>query len=186
MVQWLRLHASIAGGIGSIPGWGTKILHAAQWPKKKKKKKKAQVQTLPGDVLARTPEGLGTLHFRIQSSGLSDTHSSLGRTSLHVLQGSLRRWHLWFAHTQPHSSSPRPRPLCHTALQSGSSFTGCRCPDQQSGQTSGRARSALRWESPNSTPRRPLCSRHPLDPVSTCPWELGANNEHTTMWGVQP
>ena len=33
MVRWLRLHSSIAstaGGTGSIPGWGTKIPHAAQ------------------------------------------------------------------------------------------------------------------------------------------------------------
>ena len=30
VVQWLRLHASNAGGRGgSIPGWGTKILRAA-------------------------------------------------------------------------------------------------------------------------------------------------------------
>ena len=29
-VQWLRLHASTAGGMGSIPGRGTKIPHAAQ------------------------------------------------------------------------------------------------------------------------------------------------------------
>ena len=28
-VQWLRLHALNAGDIGSIPGWGTKIPHAA-------------------------------------------------------------------------------------------------------------------------------------------------------------
>ena len=28
-VQWLKLCASIAGGMGSISGWGTKILHAA-------------------------------------------------------------------------------------------------------------------------------------------------------------
>ena len=28
VVQWLRLRASTAGGMGSIPGWGTKILHA--------------------------------------------------------------------------------------------------------------------------------------------------------------
>ena len=28
MVQWLRLHASTEGGEGSIPGQGTKILHA--------------------------------------------------------------------------------------------------------------------------------------------------------------
>ena len=27
-VQWLRLRASIAGDVGSIPGQGTKILHA--------------------------------------------------------------------------------------------------------------------------------------------------------------
>ena len=29
MVQWLRLSASTAGGMGSIPGWGTKILQAS-------------------------------------------------------------------------------------------------------------------------------------------------------------
>ena len=27
--QWLRLQASNAGGLGSIPGWGNKALHAA-------------------------------------------------------------------------------------------------------------------------------------------------------------
>jgi len=29
-VQWLRLHAPTAGGIGSIPGQGTKILNDAR------------------------------------------------------------------------------------------------------------------------------------------------------------
>ena len=29
VVQWLRLQASTAGGMGSIPGQGTKIPHAA-------------------------------------------------------------------------------------------------------------------------------------------------------------
>ena len=29
-VQWLRLHASIAGGMGLIPDGGTKILNAVQ------------------------------------------------------------------------------------------------------------------------------------------------------------
>ena len=33
MHQWLRLQASTAGDVGLIPGWGTKISHAA-WPKK--------------------------------------------------------------------------------------------------------------------------------------------------------
>ena len=27
VVQWSRLHASKAGSVGSIPGWGTKIPH---------------------------------------------------------------------------------------------------------------------------------------------------------------
>ena len=37
-VQWLRLHASTAEGMGSIPGQGTKIPHAT-WCRHKKKKK---------------------------------------------------------------------------------------------------------------------------------------------------
>ena len=40
MVQWLRLRASTAGGMGSIPGRGTEIPHAVQWGQKLKKKKK--------------------------------------------------------------------------------------------------------------------------------------------------
>ena len=38
VVQWLGLHVSTAGGKGSIPGWGIKILHATEWPIKKKKR----------------------------------------------------------------------------------------------------------------------------------------------------
>ena len=37
-VQWLRRCASTAGGTGSIPGWGTKIPHTADQPKKPNKK----------------------------------------------------------------------------------------------------------------------------------------------------
>ena len=37
-VQQLRLYTSTAEGRGSIPGWGTKILHVA-WHSQKKKKK---------------------------------------------------------------------------------------------------------------------------------------------------
>ena len=37
VVQWLRLHASNTGGLGSIPGWGAKILHAVWCGQKKKK-----------------------------------------------------------------------------------------------------------------------------------------------------
>ena len=37
VVQWLRLHVSTSGGMGLIPGWGTKITHAAGRGQKKKK-----------------------------------------------------------------------------------------------------------------------------------------------------
>ena len=37
VVQWLRLCASNAGGVGSIPGQGAKIPYAS-WPKKPKHK----------------------------------------------------------------------------------------------------------------------------------------------------
>ena len=33
MVRWITLRAFTAGGVGSVPGQGTKILHAMQ-PKK--------------------------------------------------------------------------------------------------------------------------------------------------------
>ena len=39
VVQWLRLHAATAEGIGSIPGQGTKIpMCHVVWPKKEKEK----------------------------------------------------------------------------------------------------------------------------------------------------
>ena len=38
VVQWLRLCSSTSGGLGSIPGQGTKIWHAT-WRGQKKKKK---------------------------------------------------------------------------------------------------------------------------------------------------
>ena len=40
VVQWLKLHTSSVGGMGSTPGWKTKIPHAVSTAKKKKKKKK--------------------------------------------------------------------------------------------------------------------------------------------------
>ena len=43
-VQWLRLHASSAGGCGSIPGRGTKIPHAARRGQKIKKRNKDKAE----------------------------------------------------------------------------------------------------------------------------------------------
>ena len=42
VVQWLRLRALNAGGMGLIPGLRPKIPHAAQLGLKKKKKKKTK------------------------------------------------------------------------------------------------------------------------------------------------
>ena len=38
VVQWLRFYTPDTAGMGSIPGWGTKIPHDAQNGLKKKKK----------------------------------------------------------------------------------------------------------------------------------------------------
>ena len=43
-VQRLRFCTSTVGGMASIPGGGTKILHTTQCSQREKKKKKSQVQ----------------------------------------------------------------------------------------------------------------------------------------------
>ena len=46
MVQWLRQHASTAGGLDLIPGQGTKIPHAvSQDPKNRETKTKNRKET---------------------------------------------------------------------------------------------------------------------------------------------
>ena len=50
--QWLRCHASTAGGIGSIPGQGTKIPHATQSSQKKKRK---QISGWKGEIQEGRP-----------------------------------------------------------------------------------------------------------------------------------
>ena len=45
-VLWLRLQASTAGGVGSIPGQGTKIPHDTWLSQKKKKKKKTDMPAI--------------------------------------------------------------------------------------------------------------------------------------------
>ena len=63
-VLWLRLHASTARGMGSVPGWGTKILHATKWSQIKRIiLKNAQVHFCPLSFhpagLKRWPQTLG-------------------------------------------------------------------------------------------------------------------------------
>ena len=47
-VPWLGLHASTAGSTGSIPGWGTKILHAARRAQKNKQETDKGTEVLTG------------------------------------------------------------------------------------------------------------------------------------------
>ena len=51
VVQWLRLSASTAGGMGLIPGQGTKIPYATWHNPKKKKKKKKTVEVVISNFL---------------------------------------------------------------------------------------------------------------------------------------
>ena len=44
MAQWLRLHASTAGGTGLIPSQETKILHDTGCQKKERNKEKNEVK----------------------------------------------------------------------------------------------------------------------------------------------
>ena len=46
VVQWLRLCAFTVEGLGSIPGWGTKILQDTQHGQKKKNKSKKKSQII--------------------------------------------------------------------------------------------------------------------------------------------
>ena len=45
VVQWLGLHTSTAGGVGSIPGQGTKVQHAAWRGQNVKKQTNKQTKT---------------------------------------------------------------------------------------------------------------------------------------------
>ena len=52
MVQWLRLHTYTAGDMGSIPGGGTKILHATWYGQKKGKRSRS------GDTVKKSTKGV--------------------------------------------------------------------------------------------------------------------------------
>ena len=72
--QWLRLHASNAGDAGSIPGQGTKVLHATQCSQKKKKASRH-----PGRVSGGKGRGLD---LYLQGKDVTACTHSGGRVSL--------------------------------------------------------------------------------------------------------
>lgn len=44
LVQWLEFQTSTAGGMGSVPGWGSKILLSLWCRQKNKKKNREQTE----------------------------------------------------------------------------------------------------------------------------------------------
>ena len=61
MVKTPRSHCR--EGLGSIPGWGTKILQAVWYSQKKKKKKKTAVKTLANTIKRLNLKTLDPLCF---------------------------------------------------------------------------------------------------------------------------
>ena len=62
-IQWLGLHASTAGGVGWIPGWGTNVpaSHVAR-PKKKKKKTMINMLRALVEKLDNMQEQMGNIN----------------------------------------------------------------------------------------------------------------------------
>ena len=54
VVQWLRVHAPNAEGMTSIPGWGTKILHAKWYGLKKKKRRRRRKEIHMSSLVSET------------------------------------------------------------------------------------------------------------------------------------
>ena len=88
-MQWLRLRASNAGGVGLIPGWGTKVPHAARLGQKKKKKKRNEY------ISVRIPATRKILEYNIWGAKewfqilISTEFSNLGGTFQWKLSGEL-------------------------------------------------------------------------------------------------
>ena len=74
-VPWLRLQASDAGGVGSIPGQGTKIPHATPCSMAKKKNKKKQLNRAGCAFLNVHLTGYVWLHDNMDSA--NDRNSQL-------------------------------------------------------------------------------------------------------------
>ena len=128
MVQWLRLRATNARGLGSIPAWGTRIPHAARCgPPKKNPHTKPQASTSREHLV--TPNGnSGFPSWSHWSSRLLEIADPLwARKSVSTnqpgrpasrkasvwggnLPDSLSRWQLWLRRLAP---LPRPCSPCH-------------------------------------------------------------------------
>ena len=69
MVQWLELHTSTAGGMGSIPDWGPEILQATVSQKKKKKNHSREVLKLEETM---KDNGADTTDLQVRDLGCTE------------------------------------------------------------------------------------------------------------------
>ena len=124
VVQWLRLWASTAGGICSIPGWGTRTVNAAQHGKKNKLINYISVFTNTLIIICSKGKTNSQTIWRVMKR--STLHiKSYDTCSVTQLCPTL--WTQGLQHTRPLCPSPSPRacskscPLswwCHPTISS--------------------------------------------------------------------
>ena len=110
VVHWLRLHASTAGGAGSIPGQGMGILHASLCGQKKKKKKKENATIGLPKINSTEVKG-------------SSPHETIAWTSLPT---TTQNWHLTTCLIVQQPSGLSRTPKNRIPLHSHK-FTACVC-----------------------------------------------------------
>ena len=101
-IQWLRIHTSIAGGTGSIPGQGTKTLHASQQGQKVNSVQFSSVaQSCPTlcDPMNRSTPGL-PVHHKLPE--FTQTHPKINSNKLKRKWGPGKRE---LALTQPREAA---------------------------------------------------------------------------------
>ena len=112
VVHWLRLHASKAVGMGSIPGQGTKIPHAVQ-PRKEEERSQASYWLCV--LRENAQEGVTPIgdahHLGLQSVGFTVRCLTivLSMTTVHPIVLLLKLKCLWL---ENHQWSQRSQGLC--------------------------------------------------------------------------
>ena len=103
MVQWLGLHASTAGGPGSIPGQGTKILQAQHGQKntkqtnkqkKPKKPKQAKKKKTPRRSEASSQKSIRAKNSNALANGTTGRWKTVDQYHQHFEEHILE-FHTW-------------------------------------------------------------------------------------------
>ena len=116
-VQWLRICASTAGGTGSVPGWGTKIPHAARCGQKKERNIK-----IKGEGTGRATWPAALLKGRtLKPLGGHEGQGAVGTRGVTAPPRPRQGEHLGPGHPKPHMSQPEACvPGCLSCCTSGS------------------------------------------------------------------